>query len=413
MLKAGALYFAIVVAFFIAVISASLIMLAAHYRSTYLKEVRYTRLLNNLDAGVLYLLTDHDETNFSREMDLFSDGADRITVERKKWGIYELDQVKAYVDVDTLSRVFLTGIDTQKDLEVLYLSDEDRPLSVTGDTRITGNASVPKSGMKKAYAEGKSYTGGDEVLYGTAGNSARTLKGLSSHLIKELEQELDGEKSKKFTPFEGNNLRVSFKDSARVFRVIPNASISSSLNGHILLFSDSTLTLSAEAKLNHVQVYARTVIIEEGFEGNCQIFARDSIIIKNKVKLNYPSVLGIIRGTEKAGQPKITTGSDFKLNGILFSHEQKETPLQTLISIGKNSKITGEIYATGLVKLERGVVVAGKISCNRFLLQTPTTLYENFLIDVTFNRKARSKYYLSSDLFEGKKGEKKLLQWLN
>nr|WP_199157672.1 hypothetical protein [Pedobacter sp. ASV2] len=410
-LKAGALYFSIVIAFFIAIISASLIMLAAHYRSAHLKEVRYQRLQNNLNSGIDFLLADVTDVDLSKNVDLFNDNLDSVEISKKKWGLYDLSTVKAFTNKDTLSRVFLVGLNTSKDRKVLYLADEDRPLSVSGETRITGDAEIPKSGIKQSYAEGKPYTG-DQLLYGKKSDSGRKLKELENKRLKYLEAYFDNT-TKKYPILGGADLHNGFKNSTKIFTVPPGAVLNSSLSGNIILVSDSSIIISANAKLDNIQIFAHTVTFESGFRGNCQVFASDSILVKNDVKLNYPSVLGVIRKKGSADQPNITSGENFEMNGILFSYEQVRSSMQTIISLGKKAKLNGEVYATGLVKLDKGVVILGKVSANRFIMTTPTSLYENFLIDVTFNRKARSKYYLSSALFSGNEKNNKILKWLN
>ncbi len=411
MLKAGALYFAIVVAFFIAIITASLIMLAAHFRTSYMKEIRYTRLLNNLNSGITYLMADNDISSPKKEVDLFNNQLDSVLIARKNWGVYDLAVVKAHILGDTISKVFFTGVTTDKDLDVLYLSDEDRPLSVSGSTRLTGNAALPKAGIKQSYAEGKPYTGDQKLIAGNTTSSSRTLKGLNSNMVKDLEAKLKPG-TKLWSAFNITKLNVSFKDSTKIFKLLPGAKISSELDGNIILISDTSVIISASAKLNNIQIYAHSVSIESGFKGKCQIFARDSVVAGDNVHFDYPSAVGVLRTVGAADQPSITFGKGLLFNGIVFSYEQKRSTMQTLISFGKESRLNGEVYSTGLLKVQKGVFIAGKVSCNRFIMQTPVTLYENFLIDVVFNRKARSKYYMSSGLFEGGSKEKGVLLWL-
>jgi hypothetical protein len=409
MVKAGALYFAIVIAFFIAVISGSLIMLAAHYRNTYLKEIRFNRLQNNLNAGVNYVLATDGDLGV-QVLDLFGEQADSLTIERKQWGIYEMAVIKAFIFQDTLKKVMLIGV--APDANVLYLSDEDRPLSVSGTTKITGNAELPKAGMKKSYAEGKPYAN-DQLIYGgNTSYSSRTLKPVNEKLLKSISNHLELDHDK-LPLLEEMELNVSFLNATQSYRLAEKASLNKiNLNGNIMLFADSSITISASSKLTGVQLFAPFIKVEDGFNGNCQLFATDSIHIGNQIQLDYPSVAAVIR-TEKSGTlPQITLGDAVNFNGVLFSYEEKRTPLQTIISLGKENHIKGEVYSTGMLKLTKGSIIDGKVSCNRFVMQTPTTLYENFLIDVTFNRKARSKYYLSANLFNTN-NENKVLKWLN
>lgn len=410
MLKAGALYLAIVIAFIIAVISASLIMLAAHYRNAYLKEIRYERLLTNLNSGITYVLASETKTSDSLAIDLYGDKTDSLTIQQKMWGIFDLAILKSYIQQDTLKRAFLVGRTT--DSVALYLSDEDRPLSLSGKTKITGNVKLPKAGIKQAYAEGKPYEGKDLIYEGKISNSSRSLNELDGEVLKNLKENL-AKNIKQLPAFVAKDLSVSFLQTVKQFKLPDNYTLSGfSLKGNIVLFSDSIVNISADAELKDVQIYAPVIKIEAGFKGNCQLFATDSINIGKNVTFNYPSAIGIIRMENTIEQPQITLGENTKFNGIIFTYEEKRSPMQTLISLSKNTTIKGEIYSTGLVKLANDVSIEGKVSCNRFLMQSPVTLYENFLINISISRKTRSKYYLSSRLFKEQQ-QNQVLQWLN
>lgn len=411
MLKAGALYFSIIVAFIIAMICASLIMLAAHYRGSYLKEMRMARLSRNMDSGIAAVLAEKDDTDTTKALDLFGDQTDSIMVKKKHWGIFTLATVKSFVLSDTIKRSFLIGLETKNDALAVYLSDEDRPLSVSGDTRITGDVEVPKAGMRKSYVESRPYSG-EQLVYGKIHDSKRTLGGLEKKWIKEIEDKLDFDPSR-LPNLQSEEERISFLSGAKEFNVSGLTKIENNLSGQITLYSDTVVRISANAKLDNTIIYAKSIVIADGFKGNCQLFARDSIIIGNHAVLGYPSVLGIMSKEKMVDQAKIIIGNDVLFDGIIFSYEPKRSALQTMVALGENTIVQGEVYATGLLKLAKKVKVEGKVSCNRFIMKTPTTLYENFLVDVTLNRRARNRVYLTSSVFTGTTGDKKILRWEN
>jgi len=408
MLKAGALYFSIVIAFFIAVISASLIMLVAHYRNSYLKDVRYQRLLNNVNSGVTLSLSQTNQSE-AKTFDLYGKGTDSLDAKQSFWGIYELVQLQSYIQQDTIKKAFLMG--KQPDSVTLYLSDEDRPLSISGNTRITGDVQLPKSGLRQAYAEGKPYTGEKLIFSGEIKDSNRELPAMEQQVLDQITAQLN---QKDFGKNEQvSNLKVSFHQEAKQIYLGKVARLENvDLQGRIILVSDSIITISSSAVLADVQIYAPVIKVESGFKGHCQLFASDSLLVANKVNFNYPSVLAVLRTEHSGDQPKLLIGDDVDINGLIFSYEKKRSPQQTLVSLGKNSKVKGEVICTGMLKLEKEVQIKGKVACNRFIMKTTQTLYENFLIDVVFNHKARSKYYLSAALF-GKNRENKVLKWLN
>ena len=409
MFRAGALYFSIVIALFIAVITSSLLLLAGHYRNTYLKELRFTRLLSNLDSGQAFALAQNNSLDTIQKVDLYGDGIDSLVILKREWGIYEQVQLQTFIQKDTLTRAMLIG--TETDSVVLYLSDEDRPLSLGGKTKVFGNVLIPKSGIKKAYVDGKAYRHERLVNDGEIKYSARLLPKLDTLLVERLKASF--KEKYNYTVLTEAPVHQSFLKPTLYFDVSVKKRLEkASFSGNIIIRSDSALTISKSCKLNGIQIYAPTIIVESGFEGNCQLFAIDSLIIKEKVHLSYPSVAAVLKTANSGAFPNIILGKTVRFEGIIFTHEQKRSALQTMVSLDSAVNVKGEVYSTGMLKLAEAVVIDGKATCNRFMMQTKQVLYENFLIDLTLNRNARSRYYLSSPVFNTKLPNQ-VLKWLN
>ncbi|PWS28864.1 hypothetical protein DHW03_03250 [Pedobacter yonginense] len=410
MVKAGALYFSILIAFFIAVISASLIMLAAHYRNAYLKSVRFERLLINLDSGLQVALAEKNDSVAEKKIDLYGLGTDSISVQKTTWGLYSVAILKSFILQDTLKRAFIVGKACQMDSLAIYLSDEDRPVSVSGETQIIGNVKVPKSGIRKAYVDGNPYRR-EEAVYGRIGESDRSLTKPNESTISQLNRNLDLD-PKKMAQLSQKDQENSFFLPTRRYVLPREQVIDFKIHGNTIIYSDTLVHISARADLRDVMVFAPAISVEAGFKGSCQLFARDSIAVGKGAVFQYPSVLGVLGKKKLAGRPKIILGEQTELNGLLFAYDETKSALPLMIELGKNTRIKGEVYCPGMVKLEKGVHIDGKVSCDRFVMQTPSTLYENFLIDVFINRKARNRYYLSSGVFQSKEPNG-ILKWLN
>lgn len=411
MLKASALYMVIIIALVIAIFSASLIATAYYYRLAYQKNMRFGRLQLNLNSATSMLLSSAYESDEEQKLDLFGEQTDSVVVRKEHWGLFGLGTAKAFTLNDTLKKAFLIAEDSGNDLTAVYLSDEDRPLSVSGSTRITGEVQIPKAGIKQAYVEGKPYAG-KELVYGTIKNSSRTLPQLSQLMLDEIEMYLSDTLSNE--AYAADSLSNSFFNKSKIIRIsLDNPTISNTtITGRVIILCDTVLTIGPDVQFKDIQIYAPSVVIKAGFKGSCQLFARDSVIAEKNTVFEYPSAIGILKKEEGSGQPKIELGSDSRFAGIIFTHEKKRSELQTVISLGKNAIVKGEIHAAGFIKMEKPVTVEGKVSCNRFIIQTPSTLYENYLIDITINRNSRSSYYLSSPLFE-RKAPNQILRWLN
>lgn len=412
MLKASALYIVIIIALIIAVFSGTLITTAYYYRLEVQKNTRYDKLLYNLSSGYNLLLSeDYDQYDADVLIELPGETVDSIMLRKEKWGVYDLAWVKSYILSDTLKRAFLVA-EQFSDSSSIYVSDEDRPISVSGSTKITGDAVIPKAGIKQAYVEGMPYSGG-KLVNGSIKSSKRNLPSLNNECLAFIEHWLDDSTSRNSTL--SDSLSNSFFSSALIIRVsASNPSVANtSIRGKIIIVCDTILTLKKSASLNDVLVFAPAIVIEGGFRGTCQLFARDSIVAGKNVVFNYPSCMGVIKSPDSKNQSKIVLGSGSLFSGVLITWEKSRSDLQTQISLGKNCHVKGEIYASGFIRMERPVRVDGKVTCNRFIIQTPTTLYENYLIDITLNRKALSRYYLSSSIFSQSKPAYKVLKWLN
>ncbi|NQX41305.1 hypothetical protein SAMN05421820_107153 [Pedobacter steynii] len=412
MLKASTLYIVVIVSLLIAMISASLLTIAFYYRLEVQKKVRFDKLLVNTSSGTEILLSEgfsaYDKDQVS---DLFEEQKDSLVLRKEIWGVYELGLVKAFELKDTLKRSFFAGT-TFLDPNVIYLADEDRPLSLSGKTQLIGDGELPKSGLKQSYVDGKPYEG-KELIKGKITESSRGVPPLNETLLGDIEKKFNVEEGAVFNV--RDSVSNSFFNPVLLYKLTPDQQeiTDVKLKGKIILVSDTIVNISATAVFEDVQVYAPAIIVASGFKGTCQLFARDSIVIGKDCAFGYPSFAGVFKSAESKIQSKISIGKGVTFSGVLLSYEKKRTDLQTMISIGEKSHLRGEVFATGYIKMERGITVYGKVYAKRFIMQTPSTLYENYLIDITLNRNLLSKYYLSSMMFKRGTPERRILKWLN
>jgi hypothetical protein len=410
MIKAAALYIVIIVAFLIAIICASLLSVAFYYRIEAQKAARVERLSNNLKSGIALLLS---RTNSGADslkiIDLYGRQEDSVLIGTLGWGTFDLNIMKAFASKDTLKQVFLSG-SLFADSSSIYLADEDRPLLLGGTTLINGNVETPRAGIRAAYVEGRPFVS-KKLIFGRIKESGRMLPKLNTGLINQLISAFSRSGTK--LP-NSDSLENSFFNRPCIYKLNGSDCILKprSIAGKVILISDSIVTIGSRTNLRDIQVYAPAIIVEAGFKGVCQLFAKDSIIIGKNCEFHYPSFAGVFKPDSGALQPKITLGDGSHFSGILFTYENKRSNLQTLISIGRNCLVQGQVYATGYLKLNRSADIHGKVYTTRFMMQTPTSLYENYLIDVSINRRLLSKYYLTSSLFKIKNEEQKILKWL-
>ena len=415
MLKASALYLVIVIALAIGLICSSLVAVAYFYRAEYQKKFRSDRLNHNLLSGINLLLATPDAAYKEPErIGLFGSEKDSIVVQKKPWGIFDIGTVRAFAQRDTIYKAFsIAGAVDSAKWAALYIADDDRPISPSGKNRIEGTAFLPKAGIQTAYVDNKAYEGDKRLVIGGKKISDKTLPVLDADRLSLLDSYFQ-QKGDSRNP--GDSISISYLKPTKTLDFKKQAYTLSNirLKGNLVLRSDTTLTIDSSAKLDNILVFAPAIIVKEGFKGNCQLFATDSISVAKDCHFNYPSCLGIIRS--KTGkfspQAKITVGEASTISGTVFTWEKTPGALKPVIRISKKDTISGQIYSQDGLSLKDGCVVYGSLYTQRFLYQNSFTLYENYLINAELNSRGLSPYYLGSGMLPAVSKKKKILQWL-
>jgi hypothetical protein len=413
MVKAAALYIVVIISLMIAVISVSLLSVAFYYRLENQKKNRFDRLQTNLESGTAILLSpDFAVSEFPQGIDLYEDQQDSVLLQKLNWGIYTLNTLKTFEQHDTLRRAFLSGT-TYTNSAAIYMADEDRPLSLSGNTQLIGDGDLPKSGLRQSYVDGKPYAG-KSLIYGKMRSSGRDLPALDEKLMATILEYFTDQKNTSPLPTH-DSISNSFFNPVMICQLKPNQTVLSGKQfaGKMILIADSIVTIEADMALQDIMIYAPAILVKDGFKGSCQLYARDSIIIGKRCEFNYPSFAGVFKPDTSKIQSKVCLGPDSKFSGILLSYEKKRSDLQTMVSLGKGSLVKGEIFAVGYIKMDAPIAVSGTVYAKRFLMEKSSAVYENYLIDVVFNRKLLSKHYLSSPLINSSTKSNQILRWLN
>lgn len=404
MIRASALYISLILSMLIVLICGSVLLIGYTYRMEQKKQQRRERLGNNLASAREMLLQEGFKTGVSEDLSLFGLEQDSVQLEKKNWGIYELGVMKAWIGTDTLRSALLMAPVLKDTLRALYLSDEDRPLSISGKSLIKGTAYLPKSGIRASYVEGSTYT--DKTLvYGTTRDSGRNMPDVDMSLLKNVTDLMLGLKgsTQKKEAFPGDSLVNSFhQPELKLFLDAGHADLSGKIiKGNVVIVADTSLIVDADTQLDKVILIAPHVAIRSGFKGNVQVFATDSITLGDRVQLDYPSALLVLKNDTAKFQIRIDIGKNCKLSALVFAYEKERSTLMPLLAIGSETVINGEVFAKGYLKFDRKSLVQGTVSAIRFMARTSSSLYENYLIDTQINRPALSRYYLGTKLFIG------------
>ena len=422
MIKAGSLFYAIVISLIIAIISSSLILFAYLTRIQFENFEANQQLNLNADSGLNLLLSKQSlvELNQQKTIDLFNTGTDNVELTRKSWGAYEILISKAVFKNIEVTRIAQSGFyPDSAHLYSLYLTDEDKPLALCGNTLIKGTAYLPKAGVKRAYIEGQSFTG-NTLIEGQIKQSENTIPKFNKDLIDNIQSvfskklitrndstiTVEGELS-------GDTLNNGFQNRTLVIvSSIPLRVSSGVYSGNIAIISDKQITISSNAYLKDVVIFAPKIIIENEFRGNLQAFASDSIIINKNVSLAYPSILGlVVDGNKSKNNSAIILDENDTISGNIFVYKNEVDVLKQagLIIPGK-AVVLGQVYSDGYVDLKG--TIKGSLMCNKIMLSTSSSVYENHLLNAIIDVSELSKYYVGINLVE-ESAIKKVVKWLN
>lgn len=417
MVRASALYISLIISLLIVLVCGAMLMTTYIYRMQDRKAVRMQLLKRNLSSARELLLLDGFPSDTLEKLSLFGGQQDSVLLEKRTWGVYQTGIISVWVGADSLAQAIMMGVVPDDTLQVFYLADEDRPVSISGKSKITGTAYLPKSGIKAAYVEGRGYE--DRTLvYGSIKDSGRELElpaGRDFSDLADWMQEMLRRARQEGRPDITQDVPGSFLDPVKwVYQgAVAQIGEGQQLNGQVILTADSAITVQAGARLEHTILIAPYIRIEAGFTGRLQAFATDSIVTGAQVQLKYPSALVVLKPDTAGFQARLSMGKDCMVEGALIAWEKQRSELMPLLQIGEGTLVKGELWSKGYVTLAKNAAVNGSVTAIRLMARVSSAIYENYLIDVKLDRTRLSRYYLSNGFLNGGALKQKMLCKLN
>lgn len=406
-LKAGVLPTVLFISFIFAVLSAALILFVYSQRLLFVKQ-KVTHELNlNAQSALNFALANPALPFYQNyRFDLYDKGNDSVQITKKYWGLFDLIVSSAKRGRNKCQEIALIGSKVDSiSTASLYLLDESRPLSLVGNTEIKGKAFLPKAGVKAAFIQPDFYKG-KELIYGQILQSSDQLPEIKkfffdrvefyqnrrwTRIVNEFVQQLalpDEPISHSFS----HPTLVVFKQGEIVLKNIL-------VKGNVIIQSGKSIVVEKTATLENIIIIAPKVILKPEFKGQIQIFAADTVEVGERSQLDYPSAISV---SSNSGA-YVNLKSDSRVNGLITIVKEKDPKNQRVdisklnrLNIEKGVIVHGSIYNEGYIQLKGSIL--GNIVCQRFYLQTPITLYENYLYDAIINVKQRSKHFLTSSL---------------
>ena len=178
------------------------------------------------------------------------------------------------------------------------------------------------------------------------------------------------------------------------------------VSGKVVVRSDKRIMVSREAQIAGAILVAPIIELEEGFSGEVQLFASDSIMIRKNVHLLYPSAVGVLQKKEGAF---LEVESGARIEGSVFLIPDKAYEHKGFAFFHPKSLVMGQAYIDGTARHEG--VIHGSLWVNRFFAQTTSTSQADFLFNGQIDREQLSKQYVGSALLIPN-GPRKLLAYL-
>ena len=131
------------------------------------------------------------------------------------------------------------------------------------------------------------------------------------------------------------------------------------LSGNIILCGDDVI-IGSNAVIENIILIANRVIVESGFKGSLQIFAKDSVWIDSKVKLTYPS--GVY------SQKYIEVRNKCEIEGYIIVDVDNYITNELNYYQSKTSILRGLLYVNGISQIQG--IVSGKAFLNRCIYKS-------------------------------------------
>jgi len=416
MLRAYSILHALIIALLIATVSGGLIMyfslqqkLAAHY-------LWKNRVIENSHSGLQLIMGQSGRMESGKEalVDLFDNQKDSVRLVKKNWGLFEVAVSEAMAREHRHQKMALLGTPLLPESRLaLYLAEQNKPLALCGKTILKGTCYLPRSGVKRAYIEGQNFEG-NELVNGEKRTSQKRLPPLNESLKKVNLAYLNADFGAtdsvvQFDDWQGDTLRHSFAHKTVVLTETgPIRLAGITLEGNVIVVSQTEVNIGSDAILNDLIVYAPTVYIEAGFEGAIQVFADESIHVSEGVRLRYPSTLGLYKRTAGTTDALVLSEKS-RIAGVVFCQKIADGRLPLRVVIEKDALVEGQVYVDA--ELDMKGRIYGSLYCNKFNLKTPSSVYENHLLNVEINADSLSDHFVGVGLVN-ESAEKAIVKWL-
>lgn len=413
-IKAGALQMVTFIVVVIALLLSSFLILIHIHKQFRIQTNHVVEMVKLTDRGVQHALSETIQIEDTTAIPLFDETYKSLIIKTSFWGIFKKVYTKAEIKQKSFSKVALVGQEKNPSNIALFLKDNNRPLVIVGQTKIEGQAYLPKRGVKSGNIAGHSYYG-TKAIYGED-NEIKQFPRLNPSVVDHIKSLLESpipdqfdvellnlNKRKIVNSFKNNPLLASSNSAILLSEI--------ELIGHIIIQSDTKITVDESVNLVDVILIAPEIEIRENVKGTFQAFATNNLKVSRNVVLDYPSALVLYRDYDKQDANEehvLEIRSKTRIKGsVLYLGNTTANNYDVQLKIDNNVEIEGEVYSEQNLEL-RGRVY-GTVYTNNFIVKEGGTTYQNHLYNGKINTNKLTKYYVGLALEEQSKD---VMKWL-
>lgn len=270
------------------------------------------------------------------------DESSRVKYRCKQWGLYELVEVTLPGEKCPAVRLMGKAAESRHRATV-YIPDNDCALALAGKCAVEGKACISANGISYTQLRSEFYRGR------SWGREKLSLSDREFPAADNLAQEwvdclFAGAEEGDIRTIESMN--VPFTSPVQLLYA-PAVTDGYRLGGHILLYAGDKVFIGADNEFSQILIVARKVVIEEGFRGSMQVFARDTIVVGDGVFLGAGSGLWV---EGHAADPLIYLGEQCELNAYVVVNGTVDRPaLKTAHYYQPGSTVVrGLVYVDGV-----------------------------------------------------------------
>lgn len=412
-LKGGALYVAIIISILISIILSLFLLLANFNSQSVLSQNSLMQLNLSMESGFEIAKSSYYNSNLESSWQKMPYNNDSLMVKKMAWGCFTLVDVKAKNAHFKIHKTGLFGTNASTDT-ALMVAEQNRPIGLAGKIKFNGFCYLPKIGIKSAYVEGTSFSDF---------NSIKPYIKQAPSYIPEIDETyliaIDKSQSELNTytdsiiSFIPEIFNQSFQNKTAVIQQGSITLYSQKLSNNIKIIASDLITVENTCDLNNILLVARKVVFKKGFKGIVHVIAKDSIVTEDECEFNYPSSFCVYsKSNDKSPYPPIRGlffGKQCKFKGGLLAANNKAKSSRMMINLNNQFELIGNLYSSNYANVQGSIY--GSVFCEALLLQTPSGVYENHLLNCFIDPKTYGQNLAVPNWFIKKNTKQTCAKW--